>query len=100
MIGRLNPGAGLPQAQAEMDAFSIREANDHPDSHKGWSLKVVSLRKQLAGKSQTALLTLFAAAGLLLFIACVNVANLMLVRGATADRRWPFARPWAPRADA
>jgi len=31
MIGRLNPGAGLPQAQAEMDAFSAREASDHPD---------------------------------------------------------------------
>src|SRR5262249_41510384 len=67
----------------EMDAFAAREASDHPDSHKGWSLKVVPLRKQLAGKSQTTLLTLFAAAGLLLLIACVNVANLLLVRGAT-----------------
>src|SRR5213079_1131537 len=36
-IGRLKREASLRQAQAEMDAFSAREANDHPHSHKGWS---------------------------------------------------------------
>jgi putative ABC transport system permease protein len=81
-IGRLHPGTGVPQAQAEMNAFAAREANDHPDTHKGWRLKVIPLREQFAGKYRAALLTLFAAVGLLLLIACVNIANLLLVRGA------------------
>lgn len=81
VIGRFKPGASLRQAQAEMDLFAAREANDHPNSHKGWILKVIPLREQSAGKTQTALLILFAAVGLLLLIACVNIANLLLARG-------------------
>src|SRR6058998_596191 len=51
VIGRLKSGASLRQAQAEMDAFAAREATDHPDTHKGWNLRLISLREQLAGKS-------------------------------------------------
>src|SRR5262245_20599979 len=58
VIGRLQPGATLHQAKAEMDAFSARRANDHPDTHKGWSLQVIPLREQLAGKTKSALLIL------------------------------------------
>ena len=72
VIGRVKSGASLRQARAEMDAFAAREVNDHPDSHKGWSLKLVPLREQVAGKSHKALLILFAAVGLLLIIACVK----------------------------
>jgi len=85
-IGRLKPGASLRQAQAEMDAFAAREAKVHPDSHQGWSLKLVTLREQMAGKSYKALLILFAAVGLLLLIACVNVANLQLARGVARQQ--------------
>src|SRR6185369_8586767 len=85
-IGRVRPGATLRQAQAEMDAFSAREAKVHPDSHQGWSLKLVTLREQMAGKSYKALLILFAAVGLLLLIACVNVANLQLARGVARQQ--------------
>src|SRR5213593_2090845 len=81
VIGRLKREAGLRQAQAEMDAFAARRAKDHPDTHKGLNLRLVSLREQLAGKSQKALLILFVAVGLLLVITCVNVANLLLARG-------------------
>ncbi|HXP61058.1 MAG TPA: ABC transporter permease [Dongiaceae bacterium] len=85
-IGRLRTEAGLRQAQAEMDAFAASQAKEHPDTHNGWTLKVMPLRAQLAGKSQTALLILFAAVGLLLLIACVNVANLLLARGAARQK--------------
>jgi putative ABC transport system permease protein len=81
VIARLKPQANLRQAQAEMAAFAARRASDHPDSHKGWVLKVMPLGQQLAGASRTALLILFAAVGLLLMIACANVANLLLARG-------------------
>ena len=86
VIGRLKREAGLRQAQAEMDAFAARRAKDHPDTHKDLGLKLVSLREQLAGKSQKALLILFVAVGLLLVIACVNVANLLLARGVARQQ--------------
>src|SRR5262249_44015820 len=86
VIGRLKPEACLLQAQAEMDAFATSQANDHPDSHKDLGLKLTSLSEQLEGKSRQALLILFAAAGLLLLIACVNVANLLLARGAARQQ--------------
>ena len=49
-------------------------------------MKLVSLREQLAGKTQKALLILFAAVGLLLVITCVNVANLLLARGVARQQ--------------
>jgi len=86
VIGRLKPEASLPQAQAEMDAFAARLANDYPKTHKDVGLKLMPIREQLAGKSRQPLLILFAAAGLLLLIACVNVANLLLARGAARQQ--------------
>jgi putative ABC transport system permease protein len=81
VIARLKPEATLRRAQAELDSFSVHRANDYPASHKGWTLKVTPLRRQLAAASERTLLILFATVGLLLLIACVNVANLLLARG-------------------
>ena len=72
--------------EAIQNAFAVRQANTHPDTHKDVLLKLISLHEQLAGESRKALLILFAAAGLLLLIACVNVANLLLARGAVRQQ--------------
>jgi predicted permease len=86
VIGRLKSEVSLPQAQAEMDAFAANEASVHPATHKDLSMKLISLHEQLAGKSRQAVLILFAAASLLLLIACVNVANLLLARGVARQQ--------------
>jgi predicted permease len=80
-FARLKSGVGLRQAQAELDAVSAREAVEHPATHRGWSLRGVSLREQFTGKFRPTLLLLSAAGVLLLLVACVNVANLLLAGG-------------------
>jgi predicted permease len=86
MFGRLKPGASPRQAQAELNVFADRLAKDHPDTHQGLRLKLVSLRDQMAEKSSAALIILFLAVGLLLLIACVNVANLLVARGVARQQ--------------
>src|SRR5262249_41210858 len=82
VIGRLRDGATIEQAPAEMDAISGALAVEHAEFDKGWSLRAVPLCEQVVGGSRTALLTLLAAVGFIMLIACANVANLLLAQGA------------------
>jgi putative ABC transport system permease protein len=79
-VGRLRPGVTAQQAQAEMDILMARL---HPDTWRG---RVVSFPDHYVGDVRVALAVLFGAAGCLLLIACVNVANLLLARGAVRER--------------
>lgn len=85
-IARLKPDVSYDRARAELDAVSARTARDHADTHRGWRLTLVPLREQLAQPYRTPLLLLSAAAALLLAVAAVNVANLLLTRGAARRR--------------
>jgi predicted permease len=86
VVGRLAAGATLAGAQAEVAgiARSISAEQGKPDRSLG--LTLVPLREQLLGTKRPALLLLLGAAGLLLLIACANVANLVLARTLARGR--------------
>jgi predicted permease len=84
VVARLKPGVTLGQASQSMAALSLQvTAKAFPRPHR---TIVTSLREDIAGKMQTALVVLLAASAALLFIACVNLANLLLSRGLARGR--------------
>jgi predicted permease len=77
VAGRLRPGVTHEAAQAELDVIARRLAAEHPEN-KGYGISVVPLREAVAGDFRTPLLTLAAAVGLVLLLACVSLANVQL----------------------
>jgi predicted permease len=80
VVGRLKPGVTVEQARADLGMVQQRLGEQYPASDAGWTVVVEPLKDRLVGGVRLALWLLFGAVGLLLLIACANVACLLLAQ--------------------
>jgi putative ABC transport system permease protein len=89
VFGRLRPAATFASAQAAMNAVAARISEARPDERRGWGITVVPIRDVAVQYIRLALDVLLVGAGLVLLVACANVASLLVAR--TIGRRQEFA---------
>jgi putative ABC transport system permease protein len=85
-VGKLKKGVSIEQARAEMEAITVRIAAQHPDTNTGVSVHVTSYREENVRNFKTLTLLVMGAVLFVHLIACANVANLLLARGATRSK--------------
>ncbi|MGC9949098.1 MAG: ABC transporter permease [Bryobacteraceae bacterium] len=80
VVGRLKPGVSPAQAQADLDAVAARIERESPQTNTGVGVRVVPFAHYVMGRARPAMLIMLGAVGLLVLIACANIANLLLAR--------------------
>lgn len=88
VIGLRSLGVTQAQATADMDSIADRLSRQYPDTNRGWSLRQRPLSEVLISPVRPAMILIFGSVGLLLLIACGNVANLLLARSTARQREF------------
>lgn len=86
-LGRLKPEVSVAEAQTEIEKVARQMWEGNPEN-RGWSVVMQPLQRSSTDEARTALLALLAVVGLVLIVACINVANLMLARGLARQQEF------------
>jgi predicted permease len=86
VVGRLKDGLSLEQAQAQMTAIGTRLSEKYPDSNEGKNVAVTRVRDEMVSHFRLTLWMMLAAVGVVLLIACANLANMLLAKAVARSR--------------